>query len=111
ALPVLRNSSAIGGDNRIFLQSATEDGKERLLICLNVADGKIVWSKSVAGSKAHINPKNSLASSSCATDGERIYTMFWDGKNVAVDAFDFNGKQLWNRDLGGFISQHGPATY
>ena len=36
--------------------------------------------------------------------------MFWDGKNVAVDAFDFNGKQLWNRDLGGFISQHGPAT-
>jgi outer membrane protein assembly factor BamB len=110
AIPGLGNSSPIVWGKRVFLQSATEDGKERLLLCLNVSDGKIIWSRSLPSSKAHINPKNSWASSSCATDGERVYALFWDGKKVAVNAFDLDGKHLWSRDLGGFTSQHGPGT-
>jgi outer membrane protein assembly factor BamB len=110
AIPGLGNSSPIVWGDRIFLQSATQDGRERLLLCLNVADGKILWSRSLPGSRAHINPKNSLASSTPATDGQRIYTLFWDGTKVFVHAFDFQGKHLWSRDLGRFTSQHGPGT-
>ncbi|HLJ94674.1 MAG TPA: PQQ-binding-like beta-propeller repeat protein [Gemmataceae bacterium] len=110
AIPGLGNSSPIVWNDRIFLQSATEDGKQRLLLCVKASDGKILWTRPVPASKGHINPKNSLASSTCATDGERVYTMIWDGTNVAVDAFDFQGKHLWKQDLGRFTSQHGPAT-
>jgi outer membrane protein assembly factor BamB len=110
AIPGLGNSSPIVWNDRIFLQSATEDGKQRLLLCLKVTDGKILWSQPVPSSKAHINAKNSWASSTCATDGERVYTVFWDGTNVSVDGFDFEGKHLWTRDLGRFTSQHGPGT-
>jgi len=109
-IPGLGNSSPIVWNDRVFLQSATGDGKQRLLLCLKAADGRILWSQPVPGSKAHINPKNSLASSTCATDGERVYTMFWDGTNVSVDAFNFEGKHLWKCDLGRFSSQHGPGT-
>jgi outer membrane protein assembly factor BamB len=110
ALPGLGNSSPIVWGEQMFLQSATQDGKERLLLCLNVADGKILWSQSIPGSRAHINPKNSWASSTPATDGQRIYTLFWDGAKVFVHAFDFQGKHLWSHDLGRFTSQHGPGT-
>jgi outer membrane protein assembly factor BamB len=109
-IPGAGNSSPISWGDKVFLQSATADGKERLLLCLSVADGKVLWLRSLPGTRAHINPKNSLASSTCATDGLRVYTLFWDGVKILVDAFDFQGKQLWSRDLGRFVSQHGPGT-
>src|SRR3954462_10730778 len=46
ALPGEGNSSPVIWGNRIVPQSATPDGKERLLLCLDAANGKILWSKS-----------------------------------------------------------------
>lgn len=113
ALPGSGNSSPIVWGSRIFLTAATDS--ERSLVCLNAADGKIIWTASAPGVKAHINAKNSLASSTPATDGERVYTLFWNGKTVGVHAFDFDGKEIWKRDLGDFKSQHGygasPVVY
>jgi outer membrane protein assembly factor BamB len=109
-IPGAGNSSPIIWGDKVFLQTATQDGKERLMLCLNATDGKVIWSRSLSGRKAHINPKNSLASSTCATDGQRVYSVFWDGVKILVDAFDFQGNQLWSRDLGRFVSQHGPGT-
>jgi outer membrane protein assembly factor BamB len=40
-------------------------------------------------------------------DGERVYAVFWDGKDISLSAFDLQGKHLWKTDLGGFTSQHG----
>jgi outer membrane protein assembly factor BamB len=107
------NSSPIIWGNKVFLQTAKPD--ERSLVCLSAEDGKVLWSKTVPGSKATIHNLNSLASSTPATDGERVYTLFWNGKTIAMVAFDMDGKQLWERDLGGFKSQHGvgasPVVY
>jgi outer membrane protein assembly factor BamB len=105
AIPGQGNSSPVVWGDRLFLQSATV--KERMLLCLNVHDGKILWTQTVPGTKAHTHPKNTLASSTPATDGKRVYAVFWDGKDIALYAYDFEGKQLWKRDLGGFESQHG----
>ena len=38
---------------------------------------------------------NGLASSTPATDGERVFTTFLDGNQVAVAAHDFAGQELW----------------
>jgi outer membrane protein assembly factor BamB len=109
-IPGAGNSSPIVWGDKVFLQSATADGRERLLLCLDAANGKVLWSRSLPGSKARTHAKNSLASSTCATDGQRVYTLFWDGTRISADAFDFQGKQLWSRDLGRFVSQHGAGT-
>src|SRR5262245_61418950 len=50
-LPGLGNSSPIIWGDRIFVQSAAEDGRERWLICLNAGDGKVLWKQGVPGSK------------------------------------------------------------
>ena len=89
------------------MQSATRDGRSRLLLCLDAALGKTLWTRTIPGSRARIHNLNSFASSTPAADGERVCAAFWDGKNVTLYAYDFTGKPQWNCALGGFKSQHG----
>jgi outer membrane protein assembly factor BamB len=110
AIPGVGHSSPIVWGHRIFLQSAASDGKERWLLCLDAADGRILWTHSVPGSRAHTHERNTFASSTPATDGERVYCLFWDGQKVSLHAFDFQGRPVWQKDLGSFTSQHGPGT-
>lgn len=108
-VPGVGNSSPIVWENRLFLQTATGDGKERLLLCLDTSTGKTVWSKSIPGQKAKTHVKNTLASASAVTDGETVYIPFWDGQGVHMTAYNFQGEQLWSRNLGPWTSQHGPG--
>lgn len=108
-IPGRGNSSPIVSKGKVFLQSASTDGNKRMLVCVDVKSGKIDWSKELTGATAHTHDLNSLASSTPAADGERVYTVFWDGKHISLMAWDYSGKQLWTRDLGGYKSQHGPG--
>ena len=105
ALPGIGHSSPVIWGDRLFLQSAS--ATERMLLCFRVSDGKELWTHKEPGAKAHINEYNSWASSTPATDGKRVYALFWNGDTIALDTFNFDGKPLWQRDLGGFKSQHG----
>ena len=107
ALPGIGHSSPIVWGDALFLQSASKDGKDRWLICVDTKNGSIRWQTAVPGGKGTIHPLNSLASSTPATDGDRVYSLFWDGDKIALYAHDFKGKQVWMRDLGTFTSQHG----
>jgi len=109
-LPGVGNSSPIVWGNRLFTQAASRDGNERLLLCVDVTKGKVLWSRTIPGTKAKTHAENTLASATPATDGERVYAAFWDGNIVALVAYDFNGKLLWRRDLGKFVSQHGAGA-
>jgi outer membrane protein assembly factor BamB len=114
-IPGHGNSSPIIWGDRVFIQSSAADGSERWLFCLDAASGKILWKQSASGKAAHTHQKNTLASSTPATDGERVYTVFWDGKDLLLNAYDFKGAQVWTRNLGGFVSEHGagisPVVY
>jgi outer membrane protein assembly factor BamB len=109
-LPGVGHSSPIVCGQRIFLQSSAEDGKERQLLCLDATSGKQIWARSLPGRQAPMHKKNSLASSTPAADGERVYALFWDGKEVLLCAYDYQGNLVWNRSLGNFKGQHGPGT-
>jgi outer membrane protein assembly factor BamB len=105
-LPGAGNSSPVIWGKKLFVQSAT--GDERLLLCLDVADGKTLWKKSFLGARASKHQKNSFASSTPATDGERVYALIWDGKKIILYAHDLKGKFVWKHDLGGpFKGRHG----
>jgi outer membrane protein assembly factor BamB len=108
-LPGRGNSSPIISAGRVFLQSSSEDGKERRLYCLDAATGKRLWSQGEPGARAKTHPKNSLASGTPAADGERVFVTSWDGRGLRLLGYDFAGKLLWQRDLGPYTSQHGPG--
>jgi outer membrane protein assembly factor BamB len=108
AIPGIGHSSPIVCKGCVFLQSASEDGDKRWLLCLDALKGNILWRRSVAGQTAHTHQYNSLASSTPAADGERVYAAFWDGRAIHLGAYDFkDGKPLWEHNLGSFKSQHG----
>jgi outer membrane protein assembly factor BamB len=107
AIPGVGNSSPIISKGRLFVQSAREDGSERMLLCYDAATMKRLWTASVPGKPGRTHKKNTLASSTPAADGERIYAEFWDGESISLHAFDYLGKELWNVPLGSFTSQHG----
>jgi outer membrane protein assembly factor BamB len=109
-LPGVGNSSPIVWGQRLFTQAASRDGRQRMLLCLDVRDGKLLWTREFPGVKAHTHPNNTLASATPASDGERVYAAFWDGVNVFLVACDVDGKLLWRCDLGKFNSQHGAGA-
>jgi outer membrane protein assembly factor BamB len=109
AIPGKGNGSPIVVAGKVYLQSAALDGTQRWLICLDGVSGKILWQQSVRGTIAKTHVKNSLASSTPASDGQRLYCVWWDGSTVAIHAYDLHGKELWRSSLGGFTSQHGPG--
>jgi outer membrane protein assembly factor BamB len=104
------NSSPIVWGDRLFLHASSKDGTSRSLICLRVADGKLLWEQSVPGIHVQIRADSSFASSTPTTDGQHVYVSFWDGKDILLTAFDFKGEKRWSKNLGDFNSQHGPGA-
>lgn len=108
-IPGKGHSSPIVVGEKIFLQTASDDGSDRALLCLNTKDGKQQWSYKLEGNVGRTHKLNNLSSGTPATDGERVYTLFWDGDKLLLAACDMAGKEVWKKDLGSFASQHGAA--
>ena len=108
-LPGKGHSSPIVSKGKIFLESSSDDAKERYLICIDARTGAIDWSKPVPGGPAKTHQKNSPASCTPAADGERIYAIFWDGHDLLLTAHDYDGNPKWKQELGPFRSDHGPG--
>jgi outer membrane protein assembly factor BamB len=109
-LPGVGHASPVVWKDRLFVTSAVDEGALRLLFCLNVETGEEIWSRQLGFNKSHNHAKNSWASSTPATDGERVYVAFSDDENYTVSAYDFDGNLEWQRRLGPFESQHGLGT-
>lgn len=105
------HSSPCVWEDKIFLASARkkEGGQiERSVVCLDRRDGKVVWQKSAWSGKAEANHSmNGYASSTCATDGQRVVAFLGHG---GIHCFDYQGKLLWTRNLGDFPGTWGTAA-
>jgi outer membrane protein assembly factor BamB len=104
------NSSPVVWGDRVFLQTASLDGADRSLLCLDANTGKEVWKRSIPGAKVKIRHDSSLASATPTTDGEAVFVPFWNGKDIVMIAYNFKGDKLWERNLGRFVSQHGAGA-
>lgn len=105
-IPGKGHSSPIVSKGKIIFQTSSNDQTKRILYCLDTT-GKIAWTKEIPGGMTKTHQLNSPASSTSAADGQRIYSVFWDGSDQVLYAHDYSGKELWKRDLGHFNSEHG----
>jgi outer membrane protein assembly factor BamB len=102
------NSSPIVWGDRIFLTTAYEGGRRVSLLAYRRADGRLLWETSAPAGRSDsgAHDKNGHASATAATDGQRIYVSFGPR---GLFAFDFDGKIVWQRDLGAMEAYHGAA--
>ena len=109
ALPGNGNSSPIIHNNKAFLTASSDDGSERMVICIDTKSGKKLWektsSKSEPAGKTH--QWNGFASASCTTDGERVYAFFG---TPGLFCYSIDGNLLWKKSFGVFTSEAGWGT-
>lgn len=107
-IPGVGYGSPIVVKGKVFVQSAADTGTKRHLTCVDAATGKVEWTADVdAPRQARMHKKNSAASGTPCSDGERVYAAFWLGEGLAVHAFDFAGKPVWDAPVGKYASEHG----
>ncbi len=83
-----------------------------VLMCFDRKKGDLLWQKDVEpklpeNTFGGMIKEHGYATSTPATDGERVYAFF--GK-TGVLAFDFDGKQLWHADVGANLNFFGMAA-
>src|SRR5258708_5557697 len=79
-LPGEGHSSPIVFGTRVFVTCAQLETQERVLLCLDRDTGRELWRRTVITSPLERKHReNSFASSTPATDGERVYVTFLDG--------------------------------
>jgi len=98
-------SSPIVWNGKIFLTTVTDNGAKCHVLCVDAASGAVVWNKQVLEQQPRRKEsKNSYATPTATTDGEKVYAVFGDGSVVALT---LNGDVAWtNRDVK-FYSRHG----
>lgn len=113
-LPGTGHSSPVIWGDRIFLtctpSGVTDADARRIVVCVGANDGKLLWQREYSTGAYRKHADNSFASPSCAVDAERVY--FWAAgpeKSFLVAMAQTDGKEVWQRELGPFQSQHGPG--
>lgn len=102
------HSSPIVVGDRILMTCADEARHTKSLVCVDLKSGQKQWSTVLhQGPFMHAHQKNSQASATPASDGQRVFTAFMFDSGIQVSAVDLSGNILWQTTAGGFQSRHG----
>jgi outer membrane protein assembly factor BamB len=101
-------SSPVVWDERVFVTTATEEGATFRALCLDRRSGKTLWNQDL-GKQTLVRKesKNSYATPTPVTDGQRLYVMSFNGQ---ISALDMQGAVLWTNHEVDFYSRHGLGT-
>ena len=101
------SSPAVQGD-RIWVTSATEDGKSLRAICVDRNSGAITQNIEVFRQKnlGQLSPKNSHASPTPILEGDRVYLHFGSYGTACISQ---TGEIVWKTRLDYDNGQHGPG--
>ena len=84
--------------NRVFITQAIEKENRRCVLCFDRHDGKLLWQSGVTPTeKEATSQENPPCSSTPVLDGKRVIA--WFGSDGVV-CYNFEGRELWHRDLG-----------
>lgn len=112
-------TTVVGGDDDELPKKGLYFGGERpdappaehqwKVLCLDLASGKVLWERIVqhGDSLGPKHSKNSYASETPVTDGERVYAYFG---NLGVFCFDMEGRPVWSKKLEPHATRNGWGT-
>jgi outer membrane protein assembly factor BamB len=105
AMPDISGSTPIVWGDNIFLNIS--DGGNLFVWCVDRNNGTVKWKQPMGAGDVKVR-KGNMSSPSPVTDGKTVWVMTGTG---SVKAFDFAGKELWQRDIqkdyGKFGLNHG----
>lgn len=110
AMPAPGNSTPVIWETRIFITQSNKECTKRGLMCLDRADGKLLWKHEIdyAAKETGVAPPYYPCAASPVTDGHHIVVSYG---SAGMYCYDFSGKVLWKRDdLGKWSHTYGNAS-
>lgn len=100
-VPGRGHSSPIVVGNSLFLTTADETKKTHSVLAFDRTSGKPLWTKQTnqGAFPAKNHPKNTEATPSVASDGDRLFATFYHHDKVEAVALDLNGKEIWKETV------------
>ncbi|MCA9160893.1 MAG: PQQ-binding-like beta-propeller repeat protein, partial [Planctomycetales bacterium] len=104
AVPGRGHSSPIVVGEQVFLTTADEQSMVHSVVAFELDSGRQLWQQAVSqgGFPEKNHPKNTEASSTLASDGERLYATFFHHQKIELVALDLAGQELWRVTAGAF---------
>ncbi len=106
-VPGRGHSSPTVVGNRVYLTSAAEQQQIQAVVAFDRNSGKQLWLTHVSkgGFAESIHRKNTYATGTVASNGERIFVAFCNRETIQVTALTLDGKQIWQKRVGRFNPQ------
>jgi outer membrane protein assembly factor BamB len=104
------HSSPIVWNEYLFLTSAGEDGRQRMVLAFDATTGHLRWQRSFELPPGPKHERNSHATPTPATDGQRVYASFGSSTGSLLVALDYRGEVVWTRSLPPFVGPHGAGA-
>ena len=97
------SSPTVVGD-RVYLTTADEKAQIHAVLAFDRKTGNQLWKKDVStgGFPAKNHPKNTEATATIASDGERLFANFYNHDSLQATTLDFDGNILWQKVVGPF---------
>ncbi len=98
AIPLSGFSSPVVWGDHVFVTGGNSSKQE--VYCIDSNTGKILWAVSVGkpdAKKPKVSHDTGHSAPTPVTDGKAVYAIFATGDIAAID---FEGKKLWEKDLG-----------
>ncbi|MGH9875252.1 MAG: PQQ-binding-like beta-propeller repeat protein [Pyrinomonadaceae bacterium] len=93
AMPGWSGATPIIWNDRVFLNVA--DGTDLYLWCVDRTKGNLIWKRLLGSGNVKMRKQN-MSSPSPVTDGKSVFVMTGTG---VLKGFNFDGKELWARDI------------
>jgi outer membrane protein assembly factor BamB len=106
-LPGGGHSSPVVWGDRLFVTSGLDDTGRRIIQCFKTADGSPLWKREYESATCKMNGLNSYATVTPAADKDYLFVTWAVPAKYTVVALDHEGREVWQRDLGPWVSQHG----
>ncbi|MBL9153921.1 MAG: PQQ-binding-like beta-propeller repeat protein [Verrucomicrobiales bacterium] len=108
ALPEAGNSTPIVHGDKIFVTQPVTAEKWRGLMCYDLRDGRLLWKNGLTYDQPErTHATNPYCSASAATDGTLVVAVYG---SAGAAAYDFEGRELWRRDLGKIDHEWGSSS-
>lgn len=112
-VPGRGHSSPIVVGDSVFLATAIIKDQKQQVIAFDRITGQERWTTDAhtGGFPAQraVHQKATHANGTLASDGIRLYTAFLNSDAITASAIDLNGKIVWQREIGKFVSKFGYA--
>jgi outer membrane protein assembly factor BamB len=110
-LPGSGHSSPVIWGDRVFVTCTPAGTTKRVVVGLDTKTGSTLWQKDFETPQYRLHADNNYSAASPALDAERVFVLWCSPQGSGLAALDQkDGREVWRKELGPFVSQHGPGT-